>query len=1539
GYGPGKGIGNYWSGAGAGHGGQSNCFGYAGCSAYDLLANPVDLGSGGGGGSYHDGRGGNGGGAVILTVGGIFNHNGIISANGNNGVNNSGGGGAGGTINIEAGDLSGNGMVTANGGHSPGWDNGSGGSGGRIAIRVSGSNTSELTMAAKLGVGPSASGGAGTIYVDNSGEKQLIVNSGYTSAGITPITSAIAETSVLMISTLSMTNAKLTFDNNMSVNIQSSMDMSDDTILTISSLTVVGYATLQSGSKITHAPNSNTKQNMLNVQVGGNLMINSNAGIDVSGLGYSGGLSGGNGSGPGGGYGSLVNGGGGGGYGGMGGIGHGGTLGGTSYGSISKPDELGSGGGGANGATGGTGGGEINLVVVGTLTVNGDLLAKGAAGASNGNYGAGGGAGGAIMITAGALTGSGLLDAGGGNGGAGDIRGGGGGAGGRISLSDVFMGTATVTGGAGGGLAQAGGFGSIGPYFAYSSPTVYTQSEVSVSAVKPVELAQLDTGIGTGAVVLATASAQGIYPVSNIYELGPEGETFYPPLIMTFRYSTSTLVAYNIAERDIYVYQYKQGMLVQVPGQLRDTQRKEITVQLSVINSIFAIFGHAQDVSAPVTALEVTGDRYQVAGAQLYINAGSSIALTAMDPVVYGTFTGVAFTEFKIDADSATPFALYTAPFTLPEGARTIEYRSWDNAGNIESTQSVVVYVDGTPPITTFEVVGSSLVINGNLYVINGSSVTLAASDAAAGVKEIYYSLDGSTGTAISPLSLLPGAGAHTLEFYAADNVGNTENRQTLTFFVDASAPVVFYTITPPANANGWNNSSVEVVFTATDSVSGSVSCTPAQIISGEGGNQQVSGSCADLAGNIAYSTAIVNIDLSAPEVSAAGVPAANSAGWNNSIVSVVFTGTDSVSGISYCSSAELIVAEVSSRSVSGWCADYAGHSSTAVYTLSIDTTPPAIIISSPSAGAKYAGADIIETDFAISDNLSLVNSSTAYLRQLSDNGTPRGQLPDIIPVIQGQSVSAADIDDGVWELVASATDYAGNYAYASGGGFEIIHDTIPPVTVIVFSSVAAVDADGRFILPEGSSVSFTADDASGISATWYFVDFGTAAVFTDAFTLNSGTHSITYWSVDTAGNIEAAKTARVLAGKTTLVVKLNLEPDTLNLSSKGEYITAKLEIEDGNAVCFKRAGINISAINGHELANPIYAQNSKGGNKEDHGKGDRNDNEKGHSDGHSGHDGDDDLQCGSITVKFDREAVIAVLPVNASVKVTVSGEFTDGLIFSADDTIRTIKPRKTTRRDGGRVEHHNRACFDAPAWALKEDADLYVLSVDSDLDAREARKNSAAKSRGLARRGLAYEFGPDGAVFDKPVTISLPYDAEEKYPEKLAIAYWNEAAGEWEPLPSRRDIAVRLVKAEVPHFSQYQVISTSYAVSGVETVKKSRVPETDDVTALTADPAFRLGEVYVYPNPAKGAELPTFHVECGIADSVNIKVYTVSGREAHEYTITGTPPVIDDGNGQSYAYEYAWRGHIPSGVYYYFVEAQKSGQKLKKTGKFAVIR
>ena len=97
----------------------------------------------------------------------------------------------------------------------------------------------------------------------------------------------------------------------------------------------------------------------------------------------------------------------------------------------------------------------------------------------------------------------------------------------------------------------------------------------------------------------------------------------------------------------------------------------------------------------------------------------------------------------------------------------------------------------------------------------------------------------------------------------------------------------------------------------------------------------------------------------------------------------------------------------------------------------------------------------------------------------------------------------------------------------------------------------------------------------------------------------------------------------------------------------------------------------------------------------------------------------------------------------------------------------------------------------------------------------------------------------------------------------------------------------------------------------------------------------FKLGEVYVYPDPAKGGKVPTFHIEVGTADSVKLKIYTVAGQLAHEATLTGSPQAVVS----VYAYEYAWTGRIASGVYYYTIEAERAGKKLKAKGKFAVIR
>jgi hypothetical protein len=130
--------------------------------------NPVDPGSGGAGDSGS--LGGAGGGYISIRASGAVTINGIITANGSNGVSNAGGGSGGGVF-IQCGSLLGNGTIQANGRNSSG-GNGGGGSGGRIAIYARngpfytvGGNIL-FTLPIPSGGAGYAGGGVGTIYLD-----------------------------------------------------------------------------------------------------------------------------------------------------------------------------------------------------------------------------------------------------------------------------------------------------------------------------------------------------------------------------------------------------------------------------------------------------------------------------------------------------------------------------------------------------------------------------------------------------------------------------------------------------------------------------------------------------------------------------------------------------------------------------------------------------------------------------------------------------------------------------------------------------------------------------------------------------------------------------------------------------------------------------------------------------------------------------------------------------------------------------------------------------------------------------------------------------------------------------------------------------------------------------------------------------------------------------------------------------------------------------------------------------------------------------
>jgi hypothetical protein len=123
----------------------------------------------------------------------------------------------------------------------------------------------------------------------------------------------------------------------------------------------------------------------------------------------------------------------------------------------------------------------------------------------------------------------------------------------------------------------------------------------------------------------------------------------------------------------------------------------------------------------------------------------------------------------------------------------------------------------------------------------------------------------------------------------------------TVTIERDATAPTAVGTASPPANANGWNNTSVVAHFTGADGTSGIFSCTPDISLSAEGAKQLVSGNCIDKAGNVSVAaTVTANIDKTAPTI-AIGAPTNGGAYPRGSIANASYTCTDTLSGVASC--------------------------------------------------------------------------------------------------------------------------------------------------------------------------------------------------------------------------------------------------------------------------------------------------------------------------------------------------------------------------------------------------------------------------------------------------------------------------------------------------------------------------------------------------------------------------------------------------------------------------------------------------------------
>lgn len=428
GYGPGQGPGKGnssgsplpMSGSGGGHGGYggTNSANAVGGMAYGSTETPTDKGSSGGNG--WGGPGAIGGGAVRLTIGGALRVDGLIAADGGAATNSRAGGGAGGSLWLNAQTFSGSGTISANGGAGEP-SHGGGGGGGHIAVTCS-TNLFLGSLVAHGGTGAQR-GGAGTIFTQVAGQPpSLLVDNGGLVGAYTRLNTYVP--------------ARVTGTGGAVLLPAVAVPLGG--LLITSNAWLIGPAPAPPQAQFTVAGDAT-------IERGGAVLADATGYTSVLGPG-------------GGGFNSVQPPacGSGAGYGGPGGAGANPTVvGGKTYGSVSAPVDRGSGGGGATAWPGGSGGGAIQVIVTGTLTVNGRISANGGSPAIGG---AGGGAGGSVWLTVGTLTGSGAIFA---NGGAGDLPFGGGGGGGRIAVhytSNSFTGALTAWGGSG---TNRGGVGTI----------------------------------------------------------------------------------------------------------------------------------------------------------------------------------------------------------------------------------------------------------------------------------------------------------------------------------------------------------------------------------------------------------------------------------------------------------------------------------------------------------------------------------------------------------------------------------------------------------------------------------------------------------------------------------------------------------------------------------------------------------------------------------------------------------------------------------------------------------------------------------------------------------------------------------------------------------------------------------------------------------------------------------------------------------------------------------------------------------------------
>jgi hypothetical protein len=188
--------------------------------------------------------------------------------------------------------------------------------------------------------------------------------------------------------------------------------------------------------------------------------------------------------------------------------------------------------------------------------------------------------------------------------------------------------------------------------------------------------------------------------------------------------------------------------------------------------------------------------------------------------------------------------------------------------------------------------------------------------DGAGDIVATHYVVDGGAEQLYAGPFTVSGDANHVVAFWTEDTAGNRDTpARTAAVNIDATAPTLaFGAAVPAANSQGWNSSSVDITYTTADNFSGVASAIPSSPLhfGAEGAGQTRTVIVTDEAGNSAsFTTAAINIDFTAPTISASPSVAAL---WppNNKLTPDVISGqiADAGSGIDFSTATFVVLDE-----------------------------------------------------------------------------------------------------------------------------------------------------------------------------------------------------------------------------------------------------------------------------------------------------------------------------------------------------------------------------------------------------------------------------------------------------------------------------------------------------------------------------------------------------------------------------------------------------------------------------------------------------